>query len=177
MHIFTLYFLDSGDYQSRALPWSQPDYDYLKQSQIDWYLNISSSIKPIERPFHPDGVADLGHVWRKRSSPARISRPRQAADRHLAKPNAIMWFHIPLPEAYETADKDTGDGHDLNFGDQLDGMGSSKHNGGFFEHAIKQAFASLDSEDGTRVPIAEVKVLSHGHCHVTDRCRRINGIW
>jgi len=172
MHIFTLYFLDSGDYQARALPWSTPDYDYIKQSQIDWFLNTSSHIQPIERPFQPDGTKDLGHVWQRRST--RSSR--QSADRFLAKPNAIMWFHIPLPEAYDAADKDTTDGGDLDVGDQLDGEGSSKHNGGFFNKGIKQAFAESSSASSA-MQTAEVKVLSHGHCHVTDRCRRVDGIW
>lgn len=175
MHIFTLYFLDSGDYQARALLWSKPDYDYIKQSQIDWFLNTSSTIKPIERPFQPDGTADLGHIWQKRSTPSRISR--QDAERRLAKPNAIMWFHIPLPEAYEPADKDTTSGNDLDVGDQIDGAGSSKHNGGFFNNGIKQAFETSGPDHDTTMPTAEVKVLSHGHCHITDRCRRVNGIW
>ena len=145
MHVFTLYFLDSHDYYKK-LPWAKPDYDYLKPSQIEWYRNISASIKPIERPFRPDGGEDLGHVWRSRQ---------------LAKPNAIMWFHIPLPEAYNPAD--SGPDGEQTLGDQFDGEGSSKHNSGFFEVLKK--------------PETDVKILSHGHCHNTDRCRRVDGVW
>jgi hypothetical protein len=169
MHLFTLYFLDSHDYQGRSLPWLLPDYDYIKPSQINWFLNASASIKPIERPFQPDGADDLGHIW-KRSRPARLTRQ---TEKHLAKPNAIMWFHIPLPEAYAPADKNDLDGTDLNVGDQLDGDGSSKHNSGFFANGIQKAL----EVDGLVSNASEVKVLSHGHCHNTDRCRRVNGVW
>lgn len=29
-HLFTLYFMDSGDYMGRTLPWEQHKYDYIK---------------------------------------------------------------------------------------------------------------------------------------------------
>lgn len=163
MHIFTLYFLDSHDYQKRKLPWSKPEYDYIKPSQIDWFKNVSASVKPIERPFRPDGGADLGHIWGR-------SRFARQEERHLAKPNAMMWFHIPLPEAYN--DADMADGEVLDVGDQLDGSGASKHNSGFFVSGIKQA---LQTDDETK--IVEVKIISNGHCHNTDRCRRVDGVW
>lgn len=31
IHIFTLYFLDSGSYQRKTLPWVDADYDYIKE--------------------------------------------------------------------------------------------------------------------------------------------------
>ena len=31
IHLFTLYFLDSHDYQHRVLPWAKPEYDYIKE--------------------------------------------------------------------------------------------------------------------------------------------------
>ncbi|ORX34309.1 Metallo-dependent phosphatase-like protein [Kockovaella imperatae] len=165
VHLFTLYFLDSHDYQHRVLPWTKPEYDYIKESQIDWYKAQSEAIKPIERPFRPDGASDLGKIWRRRNT-------RQI--RTLAKPNAMMFFHIPLPEAYGPADISGYDGDELDVGDQLDGQGNSKQNSGFFHDAIKATYEA-ESEDGT--PTAEIKVLSHGHCHNTDRCRRSEGIW
>ncbi|WVQ75858.1 hypothetical protein IAR50_005491 [Cryptococcus sp. DSM 104548] len=172
MHIFTLYFLDSHDYQKRKLPWSKPEYDYIKTSQIDWYRNVSSSIKPIQRPFTPDGASDLSGIWHRRSQPSRLPR----ADQTLAKPNAMMWFHIPLPEAYSPADT-TLDNGELDVGTQKDMEGNSPRNSGFFYNAIK---AETESEEGEGIwgtKTAEVKVLSHGHCHLTDRCRRVAGIW
>ena len=85
----------------------------------------------------------------------------------------MMFFHIPLPEAYSDPDTSGYDGDALDVGSQLDGSGASKHNSGFFYNALKQALQS----DDDLIPTTEVKVLSHGHCHNTDRCRRSDGIW
>lgn len=62
-------------------------------------------------------------------------------------------------------------------GDQMDGVGSSKHNSGFFYNAIKTTYDNEENEGYFGKKTAEVKVLSHGHCHNTDRCRRVDGIW
>lgn len=132
---------------------------YLR-SQIQWFRNVSDSIKPIERPFVPDGSDDLGDIWRKRRLPRQDTRT-------LGKPNALMFFHIPLPEAYQDADLDGI--NPLEVGSQLEGAGAASHNGGFFD-VIK---AATEGE----VDRPEVKILAHGHCHITDRCRRVNGIW
>jgi len=82
----------------------------------------------------------------------------------------MVFFHIPLPEAYESADEDTEDPSRFDVGEQLQGSGSPKHNSGFFEGAILRA---PESDAGGH----EVKVIGNGHCHVTDRCRRISGVW
>ncbi len=145
-------------------------------SQIDWFLNASASIKPISRPFQPDGAADLGRIWSRQSQTSRL--PRQVSK--LAKPNAMMWFHIPLAEAYNAADTAGFDGEELDVGTEEGGAGNSNHNSGFFYNALKEAF---EVEDGGEMEwfgeakTTEVKVLSHGHCHNTDRCRRVDGIW
>jgi hypothetical protein len=85
-----------------------------------------------------------------------------------------MFFHIPLPEAYAPADFDSQLQRPLDVGSQLDGEGSSSHNGGFFYNGIKQAPEVEGPESDGRT---EVKILAHGHCHITDRCRRVSGIW
>jgi hypothetical protein len=104
---------------------------------------MSAGTDPIERPFHPDGTSDLGKIWR----------------RALVKPNAIMFFHIPLQEAYD--DPDVEDGRELDVGETYDtGSGASETNSGMLD-ALQD----------------EVKVLAHGHCHLTDRCRRVRGVW
>ncbi|WVQ69479.1 uncharacterized protein L199_007698 [Kwoniella botswanensis] len=187
MHIFTLYFLDSHARQKQKLLWKTPDYDYLKESQIEWYRNVSASIKPISRPFQPDGGWDLGDIWpskRSTSKPSRITRQDEENDndKTLAKPNAMMWFHIPLPEAYMDADHPDFLSEDrmesLDVGVNMDGQGNSKHNSGFFYNAIKVTYEYDDEEEGqTGRRKSEVKVLSHGHNHNTDRCRRTDGIW
>ena len=56
------------------------------QDQIEWFLQQSASIEPIERPFRPDTSQD--DLW-ERDQIAPTTR-------RLAKPNAIMFFHIPL---------------------------------------------------------------------------------
>jgi hypothetical protein len=92
----------------------------------------------------------------------------------------MMWFHIPLQEAYSEADKD-GDSEPLDVGQDEGGVGYSEHNGGMFYNGIKASFEVDD--DGNRQgwgeveKVAQVKVLCHGHCHNTDRCRRVDGIW
>jgi hypothetical protein len=93
-----------------------------------------------------------------------------------------MWFHIPLPEAYNPPDVAGFDGEELDVGSAFDRSGASKHNSGFFYNAIKQAFETNDDaadEDGWlgAKKTTEVKVLSHGHSHNTDRCRRSDGVW
>jgi hypothetical protein len=49
-----------------------------------------ASINAIERPFHPDTAKDLGDVW------VRQGDQILPTSRRLAKPNALMFFHIPL---------------------------------------------------------------------------------
>jgi hypothetical protein len=88
----------------------------------------------------------------------------------------MMWFHIPLPEAYDEPDTSSLTDEILQVGTHDDGKGSSKHNSGFFYNGIKEAFEA-DPVDGLVQPVSEVKVLGHGHTHNTDMCKRVNGIW
>lgn len=178
-HIFSLYFLDSHSYQPKKLPWARPDYDYLKPSQIDWFLNTSEAIKPIERPFTPDGADDLGKIW-ARGQRAGVSRlPRTPAtdedglnNKMLAKPNAMMFFHIPIAESYGPVDTDQLSGEALDIGTQLegDGPGGSKTSGHFYENGLKKAMEIpqqmiASGEADSYVLRSEIKVVAHGHCH------------
>lgn len=91
-----------------------------------------------------------------------------------------MWFHIPLQEAYDDPDVDE-DGHELDVGEVYDiGSGASEKNSGMLENGILQQQAmesggEMGEGGGRDVP--EVKVLAHGHCHLTERCRRVKGVW
>lgn len=92
----------------------------------------------------------------------------------------MMWFQIPLPEVYNAADTVGFDAEVLDFGSELCEGGSSKHNSGFFYNALKEAFemeGGGDVEWFDDAKTTEVKVLAHGHCHNTDRCKRVDGIW
>lgn len=122
----------------------------------------------MQRPFVPDGGKDLGNLWKRQASLPSETR--------LAKPNAMMFFHIPLPEAsdilpqpgsssdktnqaYGSADIDPSSGDFLDVGVQLEGSGAAKKNAGFFVKALLNA-----SEDGEGHG-TEVKVVGNGHCH------------
>lgn len=93
--LLTLYFLDSGSYSAGVWDWfgfMPTEYDYLRQSQIDWFLQESSLIPMHQRPWSPDGGRDLGHSWKR----AEQNKNRQAEERTLVKPNALMFYHIPM---------------------------------------------------------------------------------
>ncbi|KAI0054414.1 Metallo-dependent phosphatase [Artomyces pyxidatus] len=172
--LLTLYFLDSGSYSKGFIDWfgffTPTEYDWIHQDQIDWFLQESASINAIERPFTPDGAKDFGDVWGRQSADQHTP-----ATRKLAKPNALMFFHIPLPESYGTADADPKTGRLLDVGEHdLEEKGSAKHNDGFFEKGLLHA---AESEHRGAGFIPEVKVVGNGHCHVTENCRRVKGVW
>jgi len=172
-HLLTLYFLDSGSYSKGFLDWfgffNPTEYDWIRPSQIDWFLQQSASHRAISRPFVPDSGKDLGDIW-----------PRQSEQvtplvRKLAKPNAMMFFHMPLPETYSEADTDPETGQRLDFG--ISGQetnGNANTNDGFFEKGILRAY---ESDRSTNRGVPEVKVIGNGHCHLTENCRRVKGVW
>ncbi|KII85910.1 hypothetical protein PLICRDRAFT_115182 [Plicaturopsis crispa FD-325 SS-3] len=169
-HLLTLYFLDSGSYPTTFFPWGfmkSNEYDYIHQDQIDWFLQESASIHPIERPFSPDTAKDLGGLWeRQQVTPD---------NRRLAKPNALMFFHIPLQEAYSPPDVDPFSGRRLDIGlHDTEPRGSAKKNDGFFEKGLLKAYESEHLSGGG---VHEVKVVGNGHCHITENCRRVKGVW
>jgi hypothetical protein len=137
------------------------------------------SIDPIERPFTPDGSKDLASVW-KRQGVDQVTPDTK----RLAKPNALMFFHIPLyvlpshlghmyhsdimhmfpsQESYLNADVDSSTGKPLDVGiSDLEGKGSAKGNAGFFEKGLMTALESNHRSGGVN---REVKVVANGHCH------------
>ncbi|THH27295.1 hypothetical protein EUX98_g6887 [Antrodiella citrinella] len=171
--LLTLYFLDSGAYAKSWFEFSgighSTEYDWIHSDQINWFLEESARISPIERPFTPDGVKDMGGIW-KRQFVEQVTPNTH----RLAKPNAMMFFHIPLEESFSAADVDPRTGKPLDFGEQLEGNGNSKKQDGFFHKALLQA---MESDHTARGTAREVKVVSNGHDHITDKCRRIKGIW
>ncbi|TFK39994.1 Metallo-dependent phosphatase-like protein [Crucibulum laeve] len=174
-HLLTLYFLDSGSYSKGFLDFfgffTPTEYDWIRQNQIDWFLQESGSINQIERPFTPDTGKDMGSIWGKRQSSDQIT-PQTVK---LAKPNALMFFHMPLPESYMKADTDPRTKKPLDVG--ISGQetpGNAKHSDGFFEKGILKALESDHRGAGNAL---EVKAIGNGHCHLTENCRRIKGVW
>jgi hypothetical protein len=49
---------------------------------------IVAAINPIKRPFSPDTGKDFGSIWRRQD--------QVTPNVKMAKPNALMFFHIPL---------------------------------------------------------------------------------
>ncbi len=51
-----------------------------------------ASVNPISRPFSPDTAKDLGDTWERQFDGDQVT----PSTSKLAKPNALMFFHIPL---------------------------------------------------------------------------------
>lgn len=168
----TLYFLDSHDHRPLSVSqlWSMAmgastEFDWLKESQINWYRNQSEHQPTLVRPYRPSGY----HPRASSSSPLTKLVRRQQKSRKTRKPPAIMFFHIPLPEAYEKADKNYATGGELVYGNQRQGPMCPNKGVGFFERGV------LNVTDGAGE--TEVKVIANGHAHLTDTCRRHDGVW
>ncbi|KAH7335387.1 Metallo-dependent phosphatase [Rhizoctonia solani] len=182
--LLTLYFLDSGAYVSKGLAWwKELEYDYLRESQIMWFLDESQKIHAIERPFTQDGTRDLGKIWKRRDGKRRLDlEERQATTggntpggKKLAKPNAMMFFHIPLKMSTEPADTNPETSQTLDVGSAKEYGGSPK-DAGFFKNAILAA-PEVPSTTETKGTGTEVKVIANGHVHTADNCRRVKGVW
>lgn len=130
-------------------------------------------IEQIERPFRPDDGKDLGHAWGRQEQITPTMH-------RLAKPNALMFFHMPLyvplyyqinilthiavrPETYAKPDRNPLTGKPLDVGiSGIDDPGNAKDNDGFFEEGVLKASESLHVANGNA---HEVKVIGNGHCH------------
>jgi len=58
-----------------------------------------AAISSTERPFTPDGAKDLSGIWQRQSANQHTPQTRK-----LAKPNALMFFHIPLSVQFMLCD-------------------------------------------------------------------------
>lgn len=187
MHLFTLYLLDSGSAapKDKWKPWKWNGYDWIRKDQIEWFLKVSAKWKKIARPYMPDGAKDLGRLWKvKRRSGTALSPSslvlRQSAATgevwngnatkatHLAKPKALFFCHIPIPEAFAPVDKDPHTGSKLEFGEEQEGatFEGGQKNGGIFDAIVAQPQEERD-----------VVGFFHGHMHINAACRRVTGLW
>ncbi|THU80539.1 hypothetical protein K435DRAFT_874290 [Dendrothele bispora CBS 962.96] len=86
----------------------------------------------------------------------------------------MMFFHIPLQEAYANPDIDPATKRPYDVGLKgNEGHGAAKGNDGFYEKAVLVAMESDHVTKNTK----EVKVVANGHCHITENCRRVGGVW
>ncbi|TIB71223.1 Metallo-dependent phosphatase [Wallemia mellicola] len=166
-HLLTMYFLDTHALLQppRYNPFKNMagQYDYIRQNQINWFVKESDKIKLINRPFIPQKgeVYDDTHEKQK-----RIPQTAQKA-------NAIVFGHIPLREYYDNAADLDENMHPIQgWGrrGEEDGDGASSINGGFFNAANGLL---RDNETGAN----QIRVIAHGHCHLTDECKLIQGTW
>ncbi|CAE6540487.1 unnamed protein product [Rhizoctonia solani] len=181
--LLTLYFLDSGAYVSNGLAWwKELEYDYLRDSQIKWFLGETQKIHAIERPFSLSGTRGLSKISRRRDGIRRLDlEERQAATggntggKKLAKPNGMMFFHIPLKMSTEPADTNPETSKILDVG-TAEQYGGSPKDSGFFRNAILAA-PEVPSTTETKGAGTEIKVIANGHVHTADNCRRVKGVW
>lgn len=170
--LLSLYFLDSHDYPRTTLTqiWElamggSSKYDWLKKSQVEWYRRESEQQPRVLRPFQPTDEY--------RQKLKSISSNDQAA---LSKPLGMMFFHIPLPEAYDRADVNTKTGGELVSGNQREKSMHAEDGDQFFQKAIlTTSIRSSISQNQTFEP--EIKVIANGHAHMTDTCRRHQGVY
>ncbi|KAG2046800.1 hypothetical protein BDR06DRAFT_1034421 [Suillus hirtellus] len=157
--LLMLYFLDSGSYSSGYLDWLgyffPTEYNWIHEDQINWFLQESSKIQAIQHPFTPDTGKDFGSIWNRQANQITPTMHK------LAKPNAMMFFHIPLQELYGTADRDPRTGQVLDISlHNLERSGAAKKSDGMFDKGLKKALESGHIASGD---IPEVKVVANGH--------------
>jgi hypothetical protein len=81
---------------------------------------------------------------------------------------AITHTYFHSQESYEAPDTDPRTGLPLDIGSSdLEGPGSAKKNGGFFQDGLLHA---LETQHRGAGGIPEVKVVGNGHCHGKAVC-------
>ncbi|KAJ7890587.1 Metallo-dependent phosphatase-like protein [Mycena olivaceomarginata] len=157
-HLLTLYFLDSGSYSKGVYNF----WGILTPTAYDWIR------QPIQRPFTPDNGKDFGHIWERQSED---QLPPQTSK--LAKPNAMMFFHMPLfVSSFRHVIRTNNRVLDFGITGQ-ETKGDASDSDGFFDKGILKAMESDHVSSSTQ----EVKVIGNGHCHLTENCRRVKGVW
>lgn len=129
-------------------------YDWLKKSQIAWYKEESRRQPRVLRPYNA-------------SAEYRV-RAQSSSDGEKQKPIGMMFFHIPLPEAYAVADTNPSSHAELVFGNQLEAPSPAEVGDQFFQNAVLAS--SIDEEHRAPNSTAfepEIKVIANGHAHVS----------
>ncbi|OAW00072.1 hypothetical protein PTTG_08617 [Puccinia triticina 1-1 BBBD Race 1] len=168
--LLSLYFLDSHDYPRKTFShlWDiamggSSKFDWLKKSQIEWYKRQSEAQPRVLQPYE----ASAGYR-------ARAAAAENAGKK--SKPVGLMFFHIPLPEAYAKADLNPKSKAELVFGNQRESPLNAEDGDHFFEKAIRATPIS-DSHSNATTFEPEIKVIANGHAHATDTCRQHQGVY
>ncbi|KAK0547719.1 Phosphatase dcr2 [Tilletia horrida] len=154
------------------------------RTEQDVNLDERSADEPQSQSADADADADADHLDR---IPTALPDPRQG--RTLSKPPALMFMHIPVPEAYETelVDVEVGSGKKIILSGEPEssgggggGGGGDGRKGGLLEadtkggqgdRGIFDAILKQSEED------RDVKAIGFGHNHLNEACRRTKGIW
>ena len=169
-HLFTMYFLDSHALLPPPM-WNpfkdmRGKYDYIKQDQIDWFLDQSNQIELLPRPFIPLSKGEDGTIYND-----NVNSDINDVNQTPMKANGMVFAHIPLREYYDSdPDLDENAKPIEGWGSRIDMDGASQINSGFFNTANTRLRNGLNA-------VNEIKVIAHGHCHVTDDCKLIEGTW
>ncbi|PLW52856.1 hypothetical protein PCANC_08713 [Puccinia coronata f. sp. avenae] len=169
--LLSLYFLDSHDYPKKTLLeiWDMAmggtkKYDWLKKSQIEWYKQESSRQPRVLRPYSPSPE------YHAKAQSSDVEGQKQ-------KPIGLMFFHIPLPEAYARADINPTTHGELVFGNQREAPLSAEVGDHFFQNAILATSISDRHPPNSTTFEPEIKVIANGHAHATDTCRKHQGVY
>jgi hypothetical protein len=127
-------------------------FDWLKKSQIEWYKTESSFQPRVLRPYE----TSAGYRERAQSKENEGKK---------TKPVGLMFFHIPLPEAYAKADLNKSRA-ELLFGNQREGPLNAEDGDQFFTNAIRTTSISDAPANSTSFE-PEIKVIANGHAHVS----------
>ncbi|KDN38154.1 Metallo-dependent phosphatase [Tilletiaria anomala UBC 951] len=192
----TLYFMDTGakvlkkatilpDIMTGGSKSKEGDgvsvYDYIQQSQILWFQELSRKAKKIIRPYEPDRGKDIDRLWSRsdimNSFESRLRRATSEPAQTMRKPTGIVFQHIPLPEAFNgTVDKDPHTGHKFIIGERHEKIDieSGQARSGFFDAVLNAASATSTLTASSE---RDVELIVHGHMHNNEDCRRVQGVW
>lgn len=145
-------------------------YDSIRQDQIIWFLEQSGQTKKLLRPYQPDGGVDLPKQdWAVLKRQQQQQQQQRRADildwnaasssRHLSKPNALTFVHIPLPEFFDVDSTTSHFGPDR---DEPGGVMGAQKDRGFFDALMAQG------EEGR-----EVRAVVSGHMHNNGDCEMV----
>ena len=171
--IATLWFLDSGTHApaNKWKPWEKPGYGFVHKDQIDWWRTRNAKLGQLLRPYKPDGAEDLGPQWRRDTWESGADQGQT-----LKRAPAIMFTHIPVPEAFAPADVDAA-GRQLIVGlrEETATFAGAQAQPGIFDAITDEVSHAAGDVQG--LGEQSVKLLVHGHMHLNEDCRRVRGVW